>query len=185
MQLDLSEIVTRPGMRSAVTLDQIGRSDPDLVYLAPIRGQVAFQNSGNLLLIDGRIATTLELTCGRCLKPVAWSVTIALEERFPIEEVLHPSAPPEEGGDWDTTVSSVVHLEAGKPILDLDELIRQQLITELPLQALCARECRGLCPRCGANRNEGECACAPDVAESPLAGLGALLTAERNGMEGS
>jgi uncharacterized protein len=180
MQLDLSEIVLRPGMRSAVTVDEPGAPDADLEYLEPVRGDLRFQNGGSLLLIDGEVSTTLRLQCGRCLEPVTWPVTIRLEERFPLEEVLNPSAPPEEDEEWDTTVSSVVHLDAGKPVLDLDELIRQQLITELPLQVLCSESCRGLCPQCGANLNQGECDCAPDAADSPLAALGALLDEERN-----
>lgn len=184
MQLDLSEIATRPGMRAEVSLDEAGASDPDLSYLEPVRGRVSFQNSGDLLLIDGEVATTLELACSRCLEAVRWPVAVRLEERFPLEEVFHPSAPPEEGGDWDTTVSSVIHLDAGKPILDLNELIRQQLITEIPLQVLCDEVCRGLCPQCGANRNADGCECPQDTAESPLAGLAELLE-KRNGDEGS
>jgi uncharacterized protein len=184
MQLDLSEIVSRPGMRSEVALDEAGAPDADLVFLAPVQGRARFQNSGDLLLIDGDVSTTLELSCSRCLEPVLWPVTVRLEERFPLEEVLHPSLPPEEGGDWDTTVSAVVHLDAGKPILDLDELIRQQLITEIPLQALCDEACRGLCPQCGANRNTGVCACAEEVAGSPFAALAELIE-KRNGDERS
>jgi len=175
MQLDLSEIVSRPGMRSAVSLDEAGVPDPDLVFLTPVRGRVGFQNSGDLLLIDGEVETTLELTCNRCLEPIRWPVTLRLEERFPLEEVLNPSAPPEAGGDWDTTVSSVIHLDAGKPILDLDELIRQQLITEIPLQSLCDEACRGLCPHCGANLNAGPCACPEETAGSPFAVLAELI----------
>jgi uncharacterized protein len=175
MQLDLSEIVTRAGMRSTVALDEAGVSDPDLAYVAPVQGNVQFQNSGDLLLIDGDVSTTLELSCGRCLEPFRWPITVSLEERFPLVEVLNPSLPPEEGGEWDTTVSSVVHLDAGKPILDLGELIRQQLITEIPLQALCDEACRGLCPQCGANRNRGACGCPEETTPSPLAALGELL----------
>jgi uncharacterized protein len=184
MQLDLSEIVSRPGMRSSVSLDEAGTSEPDLVYLGPIQGRVAFQNSGDLLLIDGKVSTTLELTCGRCLEPFRWPVTVSLEERFPLEDVLNPTAPPGEGVEWDSTVSSVIHLDAGKPILDLGELIRQQLITEIPLQALCDEACRGLCPQCGANRNTGACECPEEPAGSPFAALADLLQ-PKNGDERS
>lgn len=175
MQLDLSEIVSRPGMRSSVAVDEPGVSDPDLIYMAPVQGSVLFQNGGDLLLIDGKVKTTLELSCGRCLEPFRWPVTVTLEERFSLAEVLNPSAPPEEGGDWDTTVSSVVYLDLGKPILDLDELIRQQLITEIPLQAICDEACRGLCAHCGANLNTGACACPEELSDTPLAALGELL----------
>jgi uncharacterized protein len=181
MKLDLSEIVARPGMKAAVAVDQECVPDPDLKCLEPLKGQVGLQNSGNILLIDGDVSTTLELSCSRCLEPLSWPVTVHLEERFPLEDVIQPPTEPSEAEEFDTTVSSVVHLDDGKPILDLDELIRQQLITEIPLQALCDEACRGLCPQCGVNRNETECQCAPSTDDSPLAGLALLLETEPNG----
>jgi uncharacterized protein len=181
MRLDLSEIVARPGMKSAVEVDQECVPDPDLNCLAPVQGRVEFLNSGNVLLIDGDVATTLELSCSRCLEPLAWPVTVHLEERFPLEDVIQPPKEPSEAEEFDTTISSVVHLELGKPILDLDELIRQQLITEIPLRALCDEACRGLCPQCGVNRNVTECQCAPSTEDSPFAGLASLMEPEQNG----
>jgi len=43
--------------------------------------------------------------------------------------------------------------------IDLSKLIRDQIILNVPYKALCHEECRGLCPRCGANLNEGDCGC--------------------------
>lgn len=181
MQLDLSEIVSRPGMKSSLEVAQEGLDDPELVCLEPVEGRVDFLNSADVLLIDGKAATTLELTCVRCLEPYAWPVTIAIEERFPICDVTQPTVEPSEENDFDNTVANVVHIEAGKPILDLDELIRQQLLTEIPLQPVCDESCRGLCSQCGANLNEEACRCAPSTVDSPLAGLAALLGDPSNG----
>jgi uncharacterized protein len=106
---------------------------------------------------------------------------VPIEERFPLAEVLHPRLPTEEEVEFDNTLATVVNLEAGKPILNLDELIRQQVVMNLPIQILCDPVCRGLCPTCGANLNQGDCACEPDAAASPLAGLAALLRDGENG----
>ena len=43
--------------------------------------------------------------------------------------------------------------------LDLEPLARDAVLLELPLAPLCAEDCRGLCPTCGANRNTEPCAC--------------------------
>jgi uncharacterized protein len=43
--------------------------------------------------------------------------------------------------------------------IDIDELVREQLLLALPTRALCKEECQGLCPVCGANKNSGQCAC--------------------------
>ncbi len=45
--------------------------------------------------------------------------------------------------------------------LDLEPMARDAVLLELPLAPLCAPDCRGLCPQCGANRNLGDCECAP------------------------
>jgi uncharacterized protein len=181
MTLDLSEIVHNSGMKASVEVSQDCLADPEIVCLEPLEGRVDFRNSGDLLIIDGDVAATVELTCDRCLAAVPWSTTIHLEERFPLADVIQPPSEPVEGEEFDNTVSSVVHLEASKPILDLDELIRQQLITQFPIQMLCDEACRGLCPRCGANLNEGACQCEPETEDSPFAGLAHLLDRDENG----
>lgn len=43
--------------------------------------------------------------------------------------------------------------------LDLDELLRSDILLELPYKFLCREECKGLCPSCGKNLNEGPCGC--------------------------
>jgi uncharacterized protein len=170
-------------MTSSVDVDEECLADPEIVCLEPIQGRVDFRNSGNLLLIDGEVAATVELTCDRCLEAVPWSTTVHLEERFPLADVIHPPREPTEDQEFDNTVSSVVHLDASKPILDLDELIRQQLITQIPMQVLCDEACRGLCPQCGANLNTNPCECPSEEADSPLSALSSLLEEDGNGRQ--
>jgi uncharacterized protein len=183
MQLDLSEIVTRSGMRSRVEVDQERIDDEELRFAEPLVGQLTFENSGDLLSILGRVRTVLEIPCARCLADVRVPLELAIEERLPLDEVIHPNTPPAEGAEFDTLVSTIIHLEQGRPILDTDELIRQQILPEIPIQTLCGGACRGLCPHCGHDLNQGPCACPPDNAEGALASLGALLK-ERNGATG-
>jgi uncharacterized protein len=175
MLLDLSEIIIREGMRSDVEVDQSGVEDPDLVFKEPLRGCLSFVNGGDLINIHGNLETTLTLACSRCLTDVAVPLEVEVEEHFPIEDIRNPNRKHEEDEDYDATVSSVVYLDQGRPILDLDELMRQLLVMELPIRTLCDEACKGLCPQCGANRNDAPCACEDRPANTPLAGLGALL----------
>ena len=57
--------------------------------------------------------------------------------------------------------------------IDLVPLVEQALLLELPLVPLCDDDCRGLCPRCGANLNEGPCQCGdgPTGEDNPFAAL--------------
>jgi uncharacterized protein len=175
MLLDLSEIVIREGMHAGVDIDQPGVEDPDLVFAAPLTGHLDFNNGGDLVNFDGKIRTTLTLPCSRCLTDVRVPVDIDVEEHFPIADVLQPRRQPEPGEDFDTTVSSVVYHDQGKPILDLDELMRQWIVADIPIQTLCQDACAGLCPQCGANRNETPCECEERPANTPLAALAVLL----------
>jgi uncharacterized protein len=80
--------------------------------------------------------------CRRCTIPVSGELRIAVRERFadaPIaEDELYPIA--------DDTI-------------DLGPLVRDAIVLELPMAPLCREDCRGLCPQCGADRNESDCQC--------------------------
>lgn len=183
MQLDLSEIVMREGMRTRIELDEKGVEDPDLVFAAPVKGDLDFENSGDLLNIRGSADTALTIACSRCLTDVTVPVKLRVEEHFLLEEVMHPNRPPDEDADLASIVSSVVYIEQGKPILDLDEMLRQLIVTEVPIRTLCSETCAGLCARCGANLNETRCGCEEASEHTPLAGLAALLKDDGGGGE--
>jgi uncharacterized protein len=80
--------------------------------------------------------------CRRCAVPVGGELTIAVSERFgegPMaEDDLYPI--------MDDTI-------------DLGPLVRDAIVLELPMAPLCREDCKGLCPQCGADRNEAECGC--------------------------
>ncbi len=177
MLLDLSEIVIREGMRVGFDVDQPFVEDPDLLFAEPLKGRLTFDNGGDLINIHGGVDTVLTLPCSRCLKDVPLPLHLDVEEHLPIDDVLHPDRPPKPDDEfYDANVSSIVYLDQGRPILDLDELLRQLIVSEVPIRALCDEECAGLCHHCGANKNEAECGCEQEQSNSPLAGLAALLS---------
>ena len=66
--------------------------------------------------------------------------------------------------------------EAGQlgEVVDLESLLREQIILMLPLKPLCDENCKGLCPHCGANLNREKCTCKTDAVDSPFAQLAKL-----------
>jgi uncharacterized protein len=46
--------------------------------------------------------------------------------------------------------------------LELGEMVREELILAVPPYVLCREDCRGLCPQCGNDLNEGPCSCSPE-----------------------
>ncbi len=47
------------------------------------------------------------------------------------------------------------------PGLELEDIVREQVLLQLPMQRICKEDCQGICPSCGANRNETACSCQP------------------------
>lgn len=175
MLLDLSEIVIRRGMKVGLDVDQPGVEDPDLVFAEPLKGRLTFENGGDLISIHGSVDTRLTVPCSRCLREVRLPIHLDLEEHLPIDDVLHPNRPKDPEEEYDTDVSSIIYLDQGRPILDLDELLRQLIVSEIPIRTICDEACAGLCPVCGVNKNETPCTCEEQRSDSPLAGLAALL----------
>jgi uncharacterized protein len=86
-------------------------------------------------------------TCRRCAEPVSGELVVDVRERFGDQPLV--SGQPE-----DDDLYPIVD-----DIVDLGPLVRDAIVLELPMAPLCRDDCAGLCPVCGANRNEGDCGC--------------------------
>lgn len=99
---------------------------------------------------QGRIDGGVRATCARCLDE--FERPLERDFRF----VILPRAAATDDSDDDEGVD---HYSGDD--LDLSPLVQEQALLALDPVPLCTPDCRGLCPRCGANRNREECACAP------------------------
>lgn len=99
-------------------------------------------------------------SCRRCLRRVAGSI------EAPVRELYRPGG----GGDEDTYPLGTDHL-------DLEPLARDALLLGLPLAPLCREDCRGICPRCGADRSGTSCACEVERSDPRWGALDALSSA--------
>jgi uncharacterized protein len=107
-------------------------------------------------LARGRLAGVLVLPCSRCAEDAASS----FDERFE-HFVALPSA--KEGEAEKQEYEQEAHLRIladGMPELDLAGMCGEEFVLALPVKALCAPDCKGLCPACGTNRNMASCGCA-------------------------
>jgi uncharacterized protein len=116
----------------------------------------------------GRIVTTLETVCGRCLEPLKVPVDSSVDLLF-LPEAADPPGEREVGED-DLGVSFYKD-----EVIDLGEVMREQFFLALPMKPLCAPDCQGLCPECGANRNRETCGCHPEWVDPRMAPLKKLL----------
>ena len=120
----------------------------ELGLLEPLRVELAATAVGDGVWVHGHIRTRVALNCRRCLAPVEWAIEEPVSLLF---ESLDESEALELEGE-------LYPLPRGNEI-DLREPLREQLLLHLPDYVACREECRGLCPHCGANRNETECGC--------------------------
>jgi len=115
----------------------------------PVLLELRLEEVGEGVLVTGTATAQLRGVCGRCLVEIDDEIVIDLQELF-----VHPDQ-----GDADEDTSRL-HGE----LLDLEPLLRDQVVLDLPFQPLCREDCQGLCPECGANLNES-----PDhVHEQPI-----------------
>lgn len=104
------------------------------------------------LVVRGKVSGTLGRECRRCLEPV----DAPFEEEVDI--LFVPEGELEEGMEEDEGFHGY-DLASGK--LDLGPAVREETLLAAPLYVECGPDCRGLCPQCGTNLNEGECDCDP------------------------
>jgi uncharacterized protein len=124
--------------------------------------------------VRGRLTASVEPECGRCLAPYRSQIDQELDLFYLPRGAEQPQEQEEdvELGEREVVVG---YYEGER--LDLGEVVREQLFLALPLKRLCREDCRGLCPTCGKNLNDGACGCPPtEEPEDPrLAPLRALI----------
>lgn len=144
--------------------------EQDYRVLEPVELEATAVRARQKVGIAGRVATTLELSCSRCLEGFPVPVTTTFDLAYlPSDEAPASSGEVEVGEDDINTA----YYEHGQ--ISLAELIHEQLYLVLPMKPLCKDDCLGLCPVCGANRNLTACTCKATWTDPRLAGLKALL----------
>jgi uncharacterized protein len=111
------------------------------------------------VLVRARLRSDQHERCARCLRDLELELPFEIEEEFyPIVDILTgvKVEPPDAHGAFRID---------DRHILDLSEAIRQYSMMTAPMAPLCRADCRGLCPRCGRDWNEGPCDCEPEPDE--------------------
>jgi uncharacterized protein len=124
--------------------------------------------------LKGKLDTSLEVVCARCLEPVVQEVAREFDLLY---RPLGTDAGHEELSVTDAEAE--IGYYQGEGLL-LEDVLREQVLLALPLKTVCREDCKGLCPHCGKNLNEGQCSCAEEVEDPRWAALKEI----RNKLEG-
>jgi uncharacterized protein len=120
----------------------------DLHYLRPITLTATIQKEEHCLFVNGVITAAVERMCSRCLHLVK-------------QDVKYPVSLSISYGDED--------------VIDITDNVRELLIFDYPIRFLCSEKCKGLCPRCGQNKNLEDCDCGSRPQGGAFADLEKLL----------
>ncbi|WP_026926580.1 YceD family protein [Granulicoccus phenolivorans] len=142
--LDTHDLGRRAGsMREVVTTveapEGLGNDVIGVPPNSPIELDLRLEAVVEGVLVTGVARAQLTGECGRCLRPIEDDLEIDLQELF-----LYPDT------ELDDEEASRIVAEQ----LDLEPLVRDQVVLELPFMPLCRPDCAGLCPQCGADLND-------------------------------
>lgn len=115
--------------------------------------------------IKGIIAFAADVDCTRCLKPVPSSFLFD----FDVDYVSPEHFSEERDKELLNNEMATDIAESGR--VDLNDLIREQILLNLPEQTLCKEECKGICERCGTDRNTEDCNCGDEEIDPRWAAL--------------
>jgi uncharacterized protein len=118
---------------------------------AEVNGKIRL--AGNEVFVNGHVDTRAQVECDRCLKPVEVPVNADFELEYISGSEYETSAAAEL-----TEAEMSVSVFDGKAI-DVDEIVKEQILLTVPTRMLCREDCKGICPECGTDRNTGECSC--------------------------
>lgn len=145
---------------------------------APATLQASLLRTAGGVLVEGSVDLPVSAPCKRCATEVALTVPVRFTLNLVPAETKRERATEEERTEEpDSDTSGSFELDQadldtyqGKTI-DLDPILREQVLLALPMHAVCREDCRGLCGMCGQNLNEAACGCETRRVDPRLAAL--------------
>jgi len=153
LSLDLNKIRTAQERFEQVYAPDQLPAEEDFRVAAPVSLAFDIFKDKQQFRLVGRVETTLELPCSRCLEPF----TLPVEQTFDLRYQPHAQNAGEGEREIEEDDLTTAFYEDDE--IDLGQLMREQFYLSLPMKPLCADDCRGLCPVCGTNLNRGACDC--------------------------
>lgn len=124
----------------------------DVSLSGPVISQLSLNKVATEIIITGRLKAEMELQCSRCLKDFTQGLDI------PVNVVYHPVE--DVAGEKHALKDEELDLGfyQGEE-LDLQELLKEQILLNTQMKPLCSERCKGICPKCGKDLNTGQCSC--------------------------
>ena len=156
-------------VHSRENAETLAISPSDIILTDNVQIDATISREDETFFVDGTIKATLLLPCNRC----------AEEFTYTIDTLFHCHEEPMSHATTDSDQSlrkrdmDIDHY-AGEEI-EINNLIREQVLLAVPMHPLCKPDCLGLCPKCGQNLNIKKCNCVIEETANPFQGIKKLF----------
>jgi uncharacterized protein len=128
MRINLSDLLKKVGNVQELEFSKSFDFKPDIDLVKEVNFKGRFLNSGHGVILEGALRTKILTFCSRCLKEINQEIKINLRETFSKEKLVENES---------FRIDSQNYIEP-------DELIRQNILVNLPFQPLCSKKCPGI-----------------------------------------
>ena len=161
MIIDVSAILKEIGGRIDVDCD-VAMSDTDFLgetyhFSMPLKVKGHISNNGKSLILKAACDGIMDTQCARCMKDITVPVCFEIDENLVRKD---DDVPVEE--------DVVCFEDTG---IDIDDIVANNFLMNIEGKYLCSDNCKGLCPQCGADLNQGECGCRDNSVDPRWAAL--------------
>ena len=170
MLVDLSSIIKVTGAKIALD-DTVGVETAEFLgqtysFNEPLKINGEIFNNGKSLTLKAGVTGKMHTECARCLKPIEVDVD------FDIHELLGRE---EDGAHEDDDIILFDGYE-----IELDDIVTDHFLMNISGRYLCTEECKGLCPKCGHDLNEGDCGCDREYIDPRWQALADILNQQKD-----
>lgn len=171
MLLNLTDILSNEGKSEEIPVTyeadyfQSAQGRFKVLRNGPIVLTLSNQGKGKMS-VTGTGDLTFRTRCDRCLTRVDVTVTVGIDETIGTEQIENPA----EAGNYP-------FLNGYQ--LDTEVLIGNEILINWPGKVLCKEDCKGICPKCGKDLNQGDCGCDTFVPDPRMAVLKDIFNANK------
>lgn len=165
MIIDLASVtsVSKP-VAADVEGAQIDLDDEGSVS-SPVHFNGEILRDGSRVHLRGTVTGDVDLQCTRCAEPLRHHLDVSFDDVFvPASDAADAGEHELEGAELDEQI-----IEQDE--IDLTDVIREQVLLNLPEQVFCKEDCKGLCPQCGTDLNKTDCDCGENEIDPRWAAL--------------
>lgn len=149
MEFNLLPVINADGKKLGfdVEIEFSKEYENGVVFLSPVSVKGEFENIGGSIKLCATANATVRYICDRCCEEFDTDLSFDIDEKLQEED---PKGEIDKNPD-------VIYFRGNS--IELDEIVLENLFLSLPLKRLCSEDCKGLCSKCGANLNLGDCGC--------------------------